>query len=128
MPVIQRLAKRLELHRLRNGNPQSGPIFGLDLANLPARVMKPALQKAGIVWYGWHAARRGLGSNLYRLGVPAKLIQRILRHSNVNSTATYYILSAEDDVRTAMQKMEQSLNVSYMAASEREPKEPESIN
>ena len=21
-------------------------------------------------WHGWHAARRGLGSNLYRLGVP----------------------------------------------------------
>ena len=30
-------------------------------------------------WHGWHAARRGLGSNLYRLGVPDMVIQRILR-------------------------------------------------
>ena len=26
------------------------------------------------VWHGWHAARRGLGSNLYHLGVPEKVI------------------------------------------------------
>ena len=27
VPVIRQLAERLELHRLRSGNPQSGPIF-----------------------------------------------------------------------------------------------------
>jgi len=26
------------------------------------------------VWHGWHAARHGLGSNLYHLGVPEKVI------------------------------------------------------
>ena len=46
-------------------------------------------------WGGWHAARRGLGSNLYRLGcVSEKVIQRILRHANVSTTATYYIKTA----------------------------------
>ncbi|MGD1216656.1 MAG: tyrosine-type recombinase/integrase [Terriglobales bacterium] len=40
------------------------------------------------------AARRGLGSNLYRLGVPDIVIQRILRHANVSTTATYYIKTA----------------------------------
>src|SRR5262249_44887378 len=34
-----------------------------------------------IAWRGWHAARRGLGTNLYRLGVPEKTIQAILRHA-----------------------------------------------
>ena len=29
------------------------------------------------LWHGWHAARRGLGTNLYRLGVPDKVIQTI---------------------------------------------------
>jgi len=57
-------------------------------------------------WHGWHAARRGLGSNLYRLGVPEKVIQRILRHANVSTTATYYIKTAADDVRRAMGKLE----------------------
>ncbi|HEY7096084.1 MAG TPA: tyrosine-type recombinase/integrase [Terriglobales bacterium] len=50
-------------------------------------------------WHGWHAARRGLGSNLYRLGVPLMVIQRILRHSNVSTTANYYIKTAADDVK-----------------------------
>jgi integrase len=57
-------------------------------------------------WYGWHAARRGLGSNLYRLGVPPLVIQRILRHSNVSTTQSFYILPVGDDVRDAMAKLE----------------------
>ncbi len=57
-------------------------------------------------WHGWHAARRGLGSNLYRLGVPDMVIQRILRHANVSTTATYYIKTAAVDVRDAMTKLE----------------------
>ena len=42
----------------------------------------------------------GLGSILYRLGLPDVVIQRILRHANVRSTATYYIKAAADDSRT----------------------------
>ena len=57
-------------------------------------------------WHGWHAARRGLGTNLYRLGVPEKSIQAILRHANVSTTNTYYIKSAADDTRVAMAKLE----------------------
>ena len=57
-------------------------------------------------WRGWRAARRGLGSNLYRLGVPPMVIQRILRHSNVSTTANYYIKTAADDVRNAMAALE----------------------
>ncbi len=47
-----------------------------------------------------------LGSNLYRLGVPDMVIQRILRHANVSTTATYYIKTAAEDVRSAMTKLE----------------------
>src|SRR5260370_42513532 len=57
-------------------------------------------------WHGWHARRRGLGSNLYRLGVPDMGIQPILRHANVSTTATYYIKTAADDVRNAMTMLE----------------------
>jgi integrase len=60
-------------------------------------------------WHGWHAARRGLGSNLYRLGVPEKVIQRILRHANVSTTSTYYIKTAADDVRKAMTELEKQI-------------------
>jgi len=60
-------------------------------------------------WHGWHAARRGLGGNLYRLGVAEMVIQRILRHTNVSTTATYYIETAADDVRRAMTRLENSI-------------------
>jgi hypothetical protein len=57
-------------------------------------------------WHGWHAARRGLRTNLYRLEVPEKTIQAILRHANVSTTNTYYIKSAAEDTRVAMAKLE----------------------
>ncbi|MGA2571698.1 MAG: hypothetical protein ABSF23_14370 [Terracidiphilus sp.] len=57
-------------------------------------------------WHGWHAARRGLGSNLDRLVVPDMVIQRILRQANVSTPATYYIETAAADVRSAMTKLE----------------------
>jgi integrase len=134
VPVIRQLADRLEMHRLRSANPLAGPIFTnalgkpLSLGSVVNRVILPALSrcescgKAGAdhhkadhpykrnarlpEWHGWHAARRGLGSNLYRLGVPDMVIQRILRHANVSTTATYYIKTAADDVRKAMTKLE----------------------
>ncbi|HVI10302.1 MAG TPA: tyrosine-type recombinase/integrase [Candidatus Binatia bacterium] len=40
---------------------------------------------------GWHAFRRGLATNLNRLGVDDSVIQRILRHSNVAMMQACYI-------------------------------------
>jgi integrase len=130
VPVIKPLAERL-----RCGNPISGPMFSnavgkpRALSSVVNRAILPALNRCVTcgkpdrdhdakadhsygrdarlpAWKGWHAARRGLGSNLYRLGVQEKVIQRILRHANVSTTATYYIKTAADDVRTAMTKLE----------------------
>ena len=48
VPVIRQLAERLEMHRLRCGNPQSGPIFAnaagkpLALTSVVNRVILPA--------------------------------------------------------------------------------------
>ncbi len=134
VPVIRQLADRLEMHRLRSANPLAGPIFAnalgkpLSLGSVVNRVILPALSRCGACgkaeadhhkadhpykrdarlpeWHGWHAARRGLGSNLYRLGVRDMVIQRILRHANVSTTATYYIKTAAVDVRSAMAKLE----------------------
>jgi len=122
------------MHRLRSANPAVGPIFAntvgkpLALNAVVNRVILPALNRCEVCgkaevdhyktdhaykrdtcipeWHGWHAARRGLGSNLYRLGVPDLVIQRILRHPDVSTTATYYIKTAAGDVRSAMTKLE----------------------
>ena len=61
---------------------QSGT--SLDLARLARFVIRPALKQAGLEWHGWHAFRRGLATNLYRLGVLDKTIQAILRHANLS--------------------------------------------
>jgi len=37
------------------------------------------------------------------------VIQRILRHANVSTTATYYIKTAAADVRSAMTKLENQI-------------------
>ncbi|HWO29325.1 MAG TPA: hypothetical protein VNO32_11065 [Candidatus Acidoferrum sp.] len=47
-----------------------------------------------------------MGSNLYPLGVPDIVIQRILRHASVSTTLTYYIKTAADDLRKAMMTLE----------------------
>jgi hypothetical protein len=37
------------------------------------------------------------------------VIQRILRHANVSTTAAYYIKTAAEDVRDAMAELEKSI-------------------
>jgi len=103
VPVIGPLAKKLDALRLMQGNPESGLMFAsrdgapLDLDNLASRVIKPSLRRAGLEWHGWHAFRRGLATNLYRLGVRDKVIQTILRHSNLATTQNSYIKSVTAD-------------------------------
>ena len=133
--MIAPLARRLEFHRIRCGNPTSGVMFSnlngspMYLGNVLNRAILPTLNRCAVCgrpkdacgkpkkgqgrqaapahsserdtsrpeWHGWHAARRGLGTNLYRLGVPEKTIQAILRHANVSTNNTYTIKSAGDD-------------------------------
>ncbi len=131
--------------RVRALNPNVGPIFAnavekpLSLGSVANRIILPALNRCESCsmaesahldanhaykrdnripeWHGWHAARRGLGSNLYRLGVPDMVIQRVLRHANVSTTATYYIKTAADDVQNAMAKLEHQLGESVVRLS-----------
>jgi integrase len=110
VPVIPQLAQRLSAHRLRCGNPPDGPIFRnsanrpLDLNASYQREMKDVLKRAGICWHGWHGFRRGLASNLNRLGVDDSVIQRILRHSTVATTQNHYIKTASPDAIAAMRQ------------------------
>jgi integrase len=134
VPVIPLLAERLDLHRLRNGNPQSGPIFKnsaghpLSIKNLTDREILPRLNVCQVCgksqglphaeeghvwirdprrpeWKGWHSCRRGVGSNLYRLGVRSKVIQEVLRHANERTTLDYYVKVTGDDSLAAMTKL-----------------------
>ena len=111
VPVIPILRRALDQHRL--SHPGDGYIFAgdrrgapLNLDNLSRRVLSPALDGG---WKGWHGFRRGLGTNLYRLGVPAKVIQEILRHADVSTTETHYIIVDRTETKVAMKKLERAV-------------------
>jgi integrase len=132
VPVLPLLQKVLEKHRNRAsgdayifaGERRSAP---LNLHNLAARIIKPAIEHCSqcqksradhgkadhefdldpkLVWKGWHSFRRGLGSNLYALGVQPKVIQAILRHSDIGTTLQYYVQTPTEDSREALQVIE----------------------
>ncbi len=73
---------------------------------LAREVIRPALEAEKIPWYGWHAFRRGLATNLHRLGVSDKVIQQILRPANVTTTINIYVKMVTQDAEEAMRKLE----------------------
>jgi integrase len=135
VPVIAPLRRMLDAYSASCGHPVSGAMFAskvgkpLCLNNLTNRQIQPRfeycqscgqirfghgnehpfqLDQTRTAWHGWHAFRRGLGSNLYRLGVPEKTIQAILRHANVSTTNTYYIKTVPEDSVRAMKALEEA--------------------
>lgn len=156
VPVIKQLAERLAMHHERHDKPTTGWIFNtsndtpLSTHNVVNRLILPTLNRCAVCqesetdhagadheyerdasrpeWHGFHAARRGLGSNLYRLGVPSLIIQKILRRSNVAVTESYYIKSNSADMAEAMQKYEESFQASHRPVSSRSDQKPEFVN
>ena len=113
VPVIPTLQKLLDDWRPKDKYPVMGYILAEDdgspinLHNYGFRVIKPVLEAAGIPWWGWHAFRRGLATNLNSLGVDDTTIQAILRHQNVSTTQKSYIKPVRKDVTAAMERLEQ---------------------
>ena len=113
VPLLPSLAQVLGRHRERDGNPVAGPMFRtangtpIDPNNLLRDQMLPAFRRAGLTfWHGWHGLRRGLASNLHRLGVQDLVIQRVLRHSNVAVTQACYIKTSSRDSMLALASLD----------------------
>ena len=112
IPVIAPLKVLLDRHRARCGDQQHGFIFSnelgkpMNLEALAVDVIRPALKRARLPWYGWHAFRRGLATNLHRLGVSDKVILQILRHANVTTTMNIYVKTVSVDAANAMKSLE----------------------
>ena len=121
VPVLPILKKVLDEYRVRVNGKDGDYMFAgerrgapLNLANLANRVIKPALAKneQGLLkWKGWHAFRRSLATNLYSCGVAPKVIQAILRHSDIGTTLQYYVSTPDAESREALQKIEDWLAV-----------------
>jgi integrase len=124
LPVLPVLKKVLDDHRGRvaaagkYGGPDDYLFAGerrgapLNLANVVRRIILPALanyKHEDLEWRGWHAFRRSLASNLYSCGVAPKVIQAIMRHSDIGTTLAYYVQTPDDEARAALQKIEDRL-------------------
>lgn len=98
----------------------------INLQNLVARTIKPNLRRCVVCnvperfhdgdhgfqlnesipqWKGRHCFRRSLASNLYTLGVKPKVIQAILRHSDIATTLGFYVETPESESREALDKL-----------------------
>ena len=105
----------MEAHRQRSTASKyifSGPKLGkpLHLENVVNRDIKPALAEAGASWQGWHAFRRGVGTNLHALGADDLTISHILRHGNVGVTQSFYEKPVSASSHKAMKKLEKALS------------------
>ena len=113
VPVLPIVRKALEEHRKRT--PDMGFVFAggtgrpLIIENVLRREMRPVLDKHKIAWKGWHAFRRGLGTNLNALGTDPKTIQGILRHSQLSTTMEIYVQPVAKESHSAMKKLERAL-------------------
>jgi integrase len=111
VPLIPQLEALLEQHRKTSGNPASGPIFAsrvgkaLDLDSLYRRQMKETLKQARIEWEGWHGFRRGLATNLERIGVRETIAAMVLRHTNDRVTRKHYIKPPSIESIAAMRRL-----------------------
>lgn len=124
VPVIPQLAKRLDLWWEQCDKPAQGWVFeserGTPLSpnNVLNREIAPALEAANklrkekdkLVWHGYHSFRRGLASNLKRLGVNDLTIARILRHSDVSVTRQHYIQMGTDDLKRELNRLQRELS------------------
>jgi len=114
VPLLPILSRALAEHKKR-GFGKSGFVFAgptgrpRDLATMGTKVTCAALRQAGMEWYGWHAFRRGLATNLNRIGVDARTIQSILRHSNVTTTLSFYVKTSSGDSVAALQRLEKAM-------------------
>lgn len=111
VPLVDTVRKALRKHRklstseyvfagLRDGKP-------IVMDNVKRRLVVPRL-KNGIEWHGFHAFRRGLATELNRLGVKDETIAELLRHKGGKSVTRLYIKAVPEVNHEAMRQAEQA--------------------
>jgi integrase len=112
LPIVQ---KALEAHRKRSvgdfifcGEKSGKPLV---MENLLARKILPALEGANIQWRGWHAFRRGLATNLSKLGIDILTISRLMRHGNIGITEQAYVMPVPQSAQKAMREFERAFKL-----------------
>ena len=113
IPIIAPLRAILAELRAADSNPLTGPILRgtrgkpLNLDNLSRRVIKPALDEAGIAWHGFRPNRTGISTIATALAKDNGLAAKgLLRHSTLATTDRNYIQTVPAETQAAMAELE----------------------
>jgi integrase len=113
IPIIQPVRGLLALWREKKGNgvwlfPNSeGNAW--DMADFSNRIIKPALRKEGLEWKGFHAGRRGLGTELKRLTGNSVAGQNVLGHTTARTTEQHYEHALPEEALRGMRQLESKI-------------------
>jgi len=98
LPLTRELVLDLRHHRLASRfSADADPIFAgatgqpIQAPNVARRVFKPAAERAGVGWAGFHTLRHSCGTLLARRGLRAEEIQGWLGHHAASFTQDTYI-------------------------------------
>jgi integrase len=111
VPVIEPLRSLLEKLRALTGGEgwilPNGNGRPLSVDALSKRVIRPALEKAGIEWRGYYPGRRGISSLVTDVSRNALNSTGLLRHSSPVTALRHYTRAQKDSIRTALEQVEQ---------------------
>jgi integrase len=79
----------------------------LDLDNLNQRVIAPALKRAGLEWHGYYACRRGISSQTTNSSGNVLNATRLLGHTTPITTLAHYTQAQVEQVKAALQAIEE---------------------
>ncbi|HEX4424184.1 MAG TPA: site-specific integrase [Terriglobales bacterium] len=107
VPLTTHLQTLLQLWHEQCGSPAEGYVLSVtgnppDLRHLARKKIKPALAKAGLQYFGYHAARHGLGTILSELSKGLIAAQEVLGHSTPITTGLFYKMKTENSAVAAM--------------------------
>ena len=115
IPIIQPVRGLLMLWRAKN--PDGVWVFtnteggALNLDQFAREVIRPALQKAGLQWKGFHAGRRGLGTELRSLTGNSTAGRDVFGHSTTRVTEEHYEHRLPEDALRGMRLLEAKATV-----------------
>lgn len=110
VPLIQPVRGLLMLWRSKAGDGvwvfanTSGGAMNLDL--FATKVIKPALKKNNIEWKGYHAGRRGLGTELRSITGNSTAGRDMLGHTTTRVTEAHYEHTLPEDTLRDMKRLE----------------------
>lgn len=119
IPVSDTVIRELEIHRawhrqeaMKNGyiasfsyifTTNTGKLY--DKHNLDA-ACKRYYERIGVPYKSFHTYRHTFGTNLYKKGVPMKTASKLLGHKDERITSIYYVEVEQDDMRRAIELLE----------------------